>query len=197
MNWKDLGWYALHTRSRFEKKVYDSLCGKSLEAFLPRVEVMSRRKDRRKRIMVPIIPGYVFVRTDLDGNVFVEELDHAIYVHGSTERPEGAHAVEIVGWSDPYVDSQGNQQLGYWIIKNSWGEGYGLNGYVLFPMGTNECAIETLVLSGIPDQTAPKIKEHFAQIQKENREITSVLMNDPIHKESIYQSRLRRYFDSI
>ncbi|MDY6879115.1 MAG: UpxY family transcription antiterminator [Thermodesulfobacteriota bacterium] len=66
MNWKDLGWYALHTRSRFEKKVYDSLCGKSLEAFLPRVEVMSRRKDRRKRIMVPIIPGYVFVRTDLD-----------------------------------------------------------------------------------------------------------------------------------
>jgi len=66
MNQNSLGWYALHTRSRFEQKVYDGLCGKSLEAFLPRIQVMSRRKDRRKMIMVPMIPGYVFVRTDLE-----------------------------------------------------------------------------------------------------------------------------------
>ncbi len=58
-------WYALHTRSRFEQKVYDGLCGKSLEAFLPRIQVMSRRKDRRKMIMIPMIPGYVFVRSQL------------------------------------------------------------------------------------------------------------------------------------
>ncbi len=58
-------WYALHTRSRFEQKVYDGLSGKSVEAFLPRIEVMSRRKDRRKKILVPMIPGYVFVRSVL------------------------------------------------------------------------------------------------------------------------------------
>lgn len=56
-------WYALHTRSRFEQKVYEGLSGKSLEAFLPRIQVMSRRKDRRKKILVPLIPGYVFVRS--------------------------------------------------------------------------------------------------------------------------------------
>lgn len=56
-------WYALHTRSRFEQKVYDGLCGKSMEAFLPRIQVMSRRKDRRKKILVPLLPGYVFVRS--------------------------------------------------------------------------------------------------------------------------------------
>lgn len=58
-------WYALHTRSRFEQKVYEGLCGKTLEAFLPRIQVMSRRKDRRKKILVPLIPGYVFVRSVL------------------------------------------------------------------------------------------------------------------------------------
>lgn len=59
-------WYALHTRSHFEQKVYDGLRGKSIETFLPRIQVMSRRKDRRKKILVPLIPGYVFVRTDLN-----------------------------------------------------------------------------------------------------------------------------------
>lgn len=66
MNSEAFKWYALHTRSRFEQKVYDGLCGKSIETFLPKVEVMSRRKDRRKKILVPILPGYVFVQTDLE-----------------------------------------------------------------------------------------------------------------------------------
>jgi transcription termination/antitermination protein NusG len=64
-NRQSFRWYALHTRSRFEQKVYEGLCGKSLEAFLPRIQVMSRRKDRRKKILVPLIPGYVFVRSIL------------------------------------------------------------------------------------------------------------------------------------
>jgi len=65
MNQNDPKWYALHTRSHFEQKVYDGLRGKSIETFLPRIQVMSRRKDRRKKILVPLLPGYVFVRTDL------------------------------------------------------------------------------------------------------------------------------------
>ncbi|MCF8063569.1 MAG: UpxY family transcription antiterminator [Deltaproteobacteria bacterium] len=59
-------WYALHTRSRFEQKVYNGLRGKSFEAFLPKAQVMSRRKDRRKKILVPILPGYVFVQAELE-----------------------------------------------------------------------------------------------------------------------------------
>jgi transcription termination/antitermination protein NusG len=65
MNFSLRKWYALHTRSRFEQKVYDALQGKSIETLLPRIQVMSRRKDRRKKILVPMIPGYVFVRSDL------------------------------------------------------------------------------------------------------------------------------------
>jgi transcriptional antiterminator NusG len=60
------GWYVAHTRSRFEQVVFDGLCKKSLEAFLPKITVMSKRRDRRKRIRVPLFPGYVFVRSDLN-----------------------------------------------------------------------------------------------------------------------------------
>ncbi len=68
---RDYGkWYALHTRSRFEQKVYEGLCSKSVEAFLPRVQVMSRRKDRRKKILVPLIPGYVFVHSVLEAEEY-------------------------------------------------------------------------------------------------------------------------------
>jgi len=66
MNQDSAKWYAIHTRSRFEQKVYDGMCGKSIEVFLPRVQVMSRRKDRRKKILVPLLPGYIFVNTDLN-----------------------------------------------------------------------------------------------------------------------------------
>ncbi|MDY6973911.1 MAG: UpxY family transcription antiterminator [Thermodesulfobacteriota bacterium] len=65
MSQNSIKWYAIHTRSRFEQKVYDDLSGKSIEVFLPRIQVMSRRRDRRKMIMVPMLPGYVFVRSGL------------------------------------------------------------------------------------------------------------------------------------
>jgi len=67
-------WYAIHTRSRFEQKVFDGLSGKSIEALLPRVQVMSRRKDRRQTILVPMLPGYVFARSDLNPDEHVRIL---------------------------------------------------------------------------------------------------------------------------
>ncbi|MFB0521065.1 MAG: transcription termination/antitermination protein NusG [Desulfatiglandales bacterium] len=59
-------WYALYAKSRHEDVVFRGLGGKSIEAFLPKIQVMSRRKDRRKRIFVPLLPGYVFVHTNLN-----------------------------------------------------------------------------------------------------------------------------------
>jgi transcription antitermination factor NusG len=66
MNEDKLKWYALHARSRHEDVVYHGLRRKSIDVFLPKIQVMSRRKDRRKKIFVPLLPGYVFVHTDLN-----------------------------------------------------------------------------------------------------------------------------------
>jgi transcriptional antiterminator NusG len=65
-------WYVLHTRSRFEQVVFDGLERKSLEAFLPKMTVMSKRRDRRLKIRVPLFPGYVFVKSELKPNERLE-----------------------------------------------------------------------------------------------------------------------------
>jgi transcription antitermination factor NusG len=63
-------WYAVHTRSRFEMKVFEGFSGKSIEAFVPKIQVISRRKDRRKKILIPLLPGYVFVHFDMTPEVY-------------------------------------------------------------------------------------------------------------------------------
>ncbi len=58
----DSAWYALYTRSRFEKKLMSELVDRSIEVFLPMREVLSRWKDRKKKVWLPLFPGYLFVR---------------------------------------------------------------------------------------------------------------------------------------
>jgi transcription termination/antitermination protein NusG len=54
-------WYALYTRSRFEKKMLSELTDRNIEVFLPMREILSRWKDRKKKIWIPLFPGYIFV----------------------------------------------------------------------------------------------------------------------------------------
>jgi len=54
-------WYVLYTRSRAEKKLLYELSVRDIEVFLPMREIISRWKDRRKKIWVPLFPGYIFV----------------------------------------------------------------------------------------------------------------------------------------
>jgi len=63
-------WYAVHTRSRFEMKVFEGFSGKSIEAFVPKIQVMSRRKDRRKKILIPLLPGYVLAHFHMAPEVY-------------------------------------------------------------------------------------------------------------------------------
>jgi len=58
-------WYCIHTRSRHEEVVYQRFEDKRIEAFLPKLEVWSRRKDRKKKIHKALFPGYLFVYDSL------------------------------------------------------------------------------------------------------------------------------------
>ena len=67
-------WYALHTRSRFENVVNEGLEKKSLEVFLPKIQIKSKRRDRKRLIRVPLFPGYLFVKTTLNPTEHIEIL---------------------------------------------------------------------------------------------------------------------------
>ena len=70
-------WYAIYAQVRHESKVYARLLAKSFECLLPQIERWSRRRDRRKKIHVPIFPGYLFVHTVLDNYQQVKILQTA------------------------------------------------------------------------------------------------------------------------
>lgn len=63
--------------------------------------------------------------------------------HNSTQKPVGGHAVVIIGWGK---DGGGD----YWICKNSWGLGWGLQGFWKHRIG-DACLIESNCHSGRPD----------------------------------------------
>ena len=54
-------WYALHTRSRHEKRVASELEQKGISSFLPLVTQMRKWSDRRMKVDLPLFSCYVFV----------------------------------------------------------------------------------------------------------------------------------------
>ncbi len=65
MQEQSLQWYAVATRSRHEKVVAEQLWQKQIECFLPLREVVSRWKDRRKKVQFPLFSGYLFVHVPI------------------------------------------------------------------------------------------------------------------------------------
>ncbi len=56
-------WYAIYTRSRYEKRVHQRLTEARVEAYLPLIKTWRIWSDRKKQVEVPLLPGYLFVRT--------------------------------------------------------------------------------------------------------------------------------------
>lgn len=54
-------WYAIFTKPRSEKKVFQRMQDNEIEAFLPLVKTVRQWSDRKKTLEVPLIPSYIFV----------------------------------------------------------------------------------------------------------------------------------------
>jgi transcription termination/antitermination protein NusG len=64
-------WYALWTHSHCEQLVQDQLQQKGLPAFLPRVDVWSRRRGVQRLIKAPMFPGYLFLQHPMDKETYL------------------------------------------------------------------------------------------------------------------------------
>jgi len=89
-------WYALYTRSRFEKKLLCELTLRQVDVFLPMREILSRWKDRKKKIWVPLFPGYIFVN-----HVDTPENRYRVL-----NVPGAVNFVDVCGRPDPVPEEQ-------------------------------------------------------------------------------------------
>jgi len=55
-------WYVVWTRSRHEKSVEETLAEQGLQVFLPLISKTRQWSDRKKTVLFPLFPGYLFVR---------------------------------------------------------------------------------------------------------------------------------------
>jgi hypothetical protein len=53
---------------------------------------------------------------------------------------DGYHAMAIIGWGEDVV---GGKVVKYWIVRNSWSERWGQDGYGKVARGQNRCIIES------------------------------------------------------
>ena len=62
-------WYAIATMSRHERMVARQLEHQAIDTFLPTFAEIHRWSDRRKKVELPLFPGYLFVRARLSPQV--------------------------------------------------------------------------------------------------------------------------------
>ena len=74
---KPKNWYAIYTRAKAEKKVYEQLNCSGYEAYLPLITTVRQWSDRKKKIKTPLISSYVFIKIE------EAKLNHALSVYGA------------------------------------------------------------------------------------------------------------------
>jgi transcription antitermination factor NusG len=80
-------WYAAYTCANHEKRVAEQLGLAGVEHFLPLYESLRKWKDRRKRLEVPLFPGYIFVRLPVQERLRVLGIPSVVRLVGFSGLP--------------------------------------------------------------------------------------------------------------
>ena len=71
-------WYAVYTKPKWEKKVAHLLLKKEIENYCPVKTSIKQWADRKKAIVEPLFPSYVFVRISKQEYVRVLETEGVV-----------------------------------------------------------------------------------------------------------------------
>ena len=75
-------WLVLYVRPRFEKKVERQVLDAGITCFLPEREEIRIWSDRKKKVIAPLFPGYLFVYVDERRRIEALQAPGALkYVH--------------------------------------------------------------------------------------------------------------------
>ena len=100
-------WYALYTKPRWEKKIFNSLQLKGIEAYCPLNKVRRKWSDRIKVIEEPLFKSYIFVRASEELKTEIRYVDgilNFVYWNGKPAIVKDEEIIEIKKFMSEYDD---------------------------------------------------------------------------------------------
>jgi transcription antitermination factor NusG len=139
-------WYAVYTRPRAEKQVFERLLEKGIDAYLPLQKKMKQWSDRRKLVETPLFSSYVFVHIDRS------EYDEVLKTFGvvkyitfegkaATIPPEQIDNLRIIVDSDAQVETTWEKHEKGDRVKVNGGALKGLTGELISDGGRRKVLV--------------------------------------------------------
>ena len=108
-------WYALYTKTRWEKKIHQSLQSRGFESYCPLNKVRRKWSDRIKVVEEPLFKSYIFVRIKEDEKSEIRYVDgvlNYVYWNGKPAIVKDDEIIEIKKFMSEYEDVQvGNIEM--------------------------------------------------------------------------------------
>ena len=79
-------WYAAYTKHQHERKCADLLTRRGVEVYLPLYRCVRQWQDRRKKLALPLFPGYVFFRSTLSNRIEILSTPGVFFIVASAGR---------------------------------------------------------------------------------------------------------------
>jgi transcriptional antiterminator RfaH len=89
-------WHVLYTMPKQERKVADELAKKRFEVFLPLYKTIRQWSDRKKLILAPLFPSYVFVNTSYIERMRVFEIPGVVRFLSTKGKLDSISREEII-----------------------------------------------------------------------------------------------------
>ena len=91
----DRPWYALRVKSHFERTSTTFLNAKGIETYLPVYRELRKWSDRSKLTEVPLFPGYVFARFDVERKLPIITTPGVVHIVPPHSAPAEVDAAEL------------------------------------------------------------------------------------------------------
>lgn len=148
-------WHAIYVSSRAEKKISENLHAKNIEAYVPIVKTMRQWSDRKKMVELPLMNGYVFVKTTSTENDKVLQTKGVVNFVRSEGKVAVIREVEIERLKQLV-------ELGYQMEVNSMNKIYKEGDKVKISSGTLK-GIEGYVVTNQEDKQIEVLLESIGQ----------------------------------
>lgn len=120
-NYDDFPGFYLYSKA---KRLFDKESTKLKQLAYPnRISSYYRLGTVREIMTAIVMTGAAYVAVDCYDSIFNPQDGYVKYDPKKDIENYGGHALLAVGYKD-----------GYWLIQNSWGKEYGINGYMWLPM---------------------------------------------------------------